>query len=134
MVSLFCVVFSVVNCTVLSVGRHVKTSPDSCLTSQMQFNTSCSFSCPQGYHLEGPSYKHCGANGQWTDSAKSVSCKGELKTQVVPKNTATTVLAVFTFFWKHNSGLRITAYNSGNGIFRYQRVHGVKWRLQSQLC
>ena len=127
MVSLYCIVFSVVNCSVVSVGRLVKTSPDSCLTSQMKFNTSCSFSCPQGYQLQGPSYKHCGANGQWTDSAKSVLCKGELRITGVTEKTATTVLVLF--FCKYNSSLRITANNAGNGIFRYQRVHGVKWRL-----
>jgi len=87
--------FSVVNCTVLSVGHLVKTSPDSCLTSQMKFNTTCSFSCPKGYQLQGPSYKHCGANGQWTDSAKSVSCKGETKITGVSEKTATTVLVLF---------------------------------------
>ena len=80
--SSFCIVFSVfsvVNCSVLSVGHLVKTSPDSCVTSQMTLNTTCSFSCPHGYQLQGPSYKQCGANGQWTDSAKPVSCQGELK-------------------------------------------------------
>ena len=79
MVSLFCFVFSVVNCSVVSVGRLVKTSPRSCLATQMKFNTTCSFSCPLGHGLQGPSYKQCGENGQWTNSAKSVSCKGELK-------------------------------------------------------
>ncbi|KAL9968058.1 hypothetical protein ACROYT_G026384 [Oculina patagonica] len=64
----------VATCSVLTAGRLVKTSPGSCVTSQMKINTTCSFSCPQGYQLQGPSYKQCGANGQWTDSAKSVSC------------------------------------------------------------
>ena len=84
--------FSVVNCSVLSVGRLVKTSPDSCVTSQVKFNTTCSFSCPHGYQLQGPSYKQCGANGQWTDSAKSVSCKGELKIIGVTTMTITTTI------------------------------------------
>ncbi|KAL9968062.1 hypothetical protein ACROYT_G026388 [Oculina patagonica] len=61
-------------CSVLTVARLVKTSPSSCVTSQIKINTRCSFSCPQGYQLEGPSYKQCGANGQWTNSANSVSC------------------------------------------------------------
>ncbi|KAL9968064.1 hypothetical protein ACROYT_G026391 [Oculina patagonica] len=64
----------VATCSVLTAGRLVKTSPNSCVTSQMKINTTCSFSCPQGYQLQGPSYKQCGANGQWTESAKSVSC------------------------------------------------------------
>jgi len=63
-----------VQCPVLALHSLVKTSPSGCLTSQMKFNTTCSFSCPQGYQLQGPSYKHCRINGQWTDSAKSVSC------------------------------------------------------------
>jgi len=79
MVSSFCIVFSAVNCSVLSVGPLVKTSPRSCLATQMKFNTTCSFSCPLGHQLQGPSYKLCEANGQWTDSAKSLSCKGKLK-------------------------------------------------------
>ncbi|KAJ7390066.1 hypothetical protein OS493_027591 [Desmophyllum pertusum] len=28
----------------------------------------------KGYQLQGPSYKQCGSRGQWSDSAKSVSC------------------------------------------------------------
>ncbi|KAL9968054.1 hypothetical protein ACROYT_G026380 [Oculina patagonica] len=64
----------VVWCPVLTVNRLVKTSPSSCVTSRMIVATKCSFSCPQGYQLQGPSYKQCGENGQWTDSAKSVSC------------------------------------------------------------
>ena len=65
-------------CPALTVGYLVKTSPNSCVTSQMKTNTTCSFSCPKGYQLRGPSYKTCEANGNWTDSAKSVSCSGEL--------------------------------------------------------
>ncbi|KAL9968113.1 hypothetical protein ACROYT_G026445 [Oculina patagonica] len=64
----------VVKCPVLTVGRLVKTSSNSCVTSQMKYNTTCSFSCPEGYQLQGPSYKQCGANGQWTDKARSISC------------------------------------------------------------
>ena len=71
--------FSVVYCSVLSVGRLAKTLPDNCVKSQMKFNTTCSFSCPKGYQLQGPSHKQCEANGEWTDSAKSVSCQGELE-------------------------------------------------------
>ena len=77
---IYFVLFSVANGSVLSVGRFVKTSPNSCVTSQMKLNTTCSFSCPhQGYQVQGPSYKQCGSNGQWTDSAKFVSCQVELK-------------------------------------------------------
>ncbi|KAL9968109.1 hypothetical protein ACROYT_G026441 [Oculina patagonica] len=61
-------------CPALTVGSLVKTSPNTCATSQMNYDTKCLFSCPQGYQLQGPAYKQCGANGQWTDSAKSVSC------------------------------------------------------------
>ena len=67
----------VVKCPYLTVSGLVKTSPDSCVTSQMNFNSNCSFSCPQGYQLQGPSYKQCGAGGQWTDSPKNVSCIGK---------------------------------------------------------
>ena len=69
---------SIVNCPALTVGRLVRTSPINCVTSQMKISGKCSFSCPRGYQLQGPSHKQCGANGQWTDIAKSVSCKGEL--------------------------------------------------------
>lgn len=61
-------------CPALTVGRLVKTSPSRCVTSQVEYNTNCSLSCPQGYQLQGPSYKQCRANGQWTDSVKAVSC------------------------------------------------------------
>ena len=67
----------VVKCPSLTVSDLVKTSPDGCLTSQMNFNSNCSFSCPQGYQLQGPSYKQCGAGGQWSDNAKNVSCIGK---------------------------------------------------------
>ncbi|PFX22810.1 Oncoprotein-induced transcript 3 protein [Stylophora pistillata] len=62
-------------CPVLTAGRLVKTTPSKCVTSQVKSGTKCSFSCPQGYHLRGPSQKQCGANGLWTASAKPVSCK-----------------------------------------------------------
>ena len=73
-----CSVSVSVQCPVLALHSLVKTSPSGCLTSQMEFNTTCSFSCPQGYQLQGPSYEYCQINGQWTDSAKSVSCNGGL--------------------------------------------------------
>ena len=66
------------SCPALTVGRLVKTSPSSCVTPQMKINTNCSFSCPKGYQLKGPSYKQCGSSGNWTDSAKSVTCTGGL--------------------------------------------------------
>lgn len=65
-------------CPALSVSRLVQTSPSSCVSSMMKINAKCSFSCPQGYQLQGPSQKQCGSGGQWTDSAKTVSCIGEL--------------------------------------------------------
>ena len=104
--------FSVVNCSVLSVGHLVKTSPDSCVTSQLKFNTTCSFSCPHGYQLQGPSYKQCGANGQWTDSAKLVSCHGELKLTAATEKTSS-----FSLFCKLYYSLRITAFNASDGFF-----------------
>ena len=67
----------VTNCPALTVGDLVKISPGSCVTSQMKINTKCSFKCPQGYQLKGPSFKQCSARGQWTNSNKSVSCVGE---------------------------------------------------------
>ena len=72
-----CILVSALSCPALTVGRLVKTSPNTCVTSQTKINTKCSFSCPQRYQLQGPSYKQCGSYGQWTDSAKSVSCTGE---------------------------------------------------------
>ena len=66
------------SCPALTVGRLVKISPRSCVTSRMKINTNCSFSCPQGYQLKGPSYKQCGSSGNWKDSAKSVTCTGGL--------------------------------------------------------
>ncbi len=71
------ILVSVPTCPALTVGSVVKTTPNTCVTSQMKTNTKCSFSCPQGYQLQGPSYKQCRANGQWTSSAKSVSCSGK---------------------------------------------------------
>ena len=113
LVSLFFVVLSAVNCSVLNVGRLVKTSSDSCLTSQMKFKTTCSFSCPQGYQLQGPSYKQCGANGQWKDSTKSVSCKGELKITGLIERTR---LVPFFSFFKYNFRVRITANNAASAF------------------
>ena len=87
---------TIANCPALTVARRVKTSPNNCVTSQMKISAKCSFFCPQGYQLQGPSYKQCGAKGQWTDSSKSVSCKGELNIKgVQAKKTATTVLVYF---------------------------------------
>ena len=98
----------------------------------MKFNNTCSFSCPEGYQLQGPSYKQCGANGQWTGSARSVSCQNELKITDVTyteKTTEKTTESSFYLFENIFLSLRITANNADNIIFRYQRVHGVKWGL-----
>ena len=97
LVYLISTVVLVVKCSALNVGHLVKTSPESCLSSQMKFKTNCSFSCPQGSQLQGPSYKQCWANGQWKDSAKSVSCKGELKTTDVNTMITTTIQVLVTF-------------------------------------
>ena len=74
--TLLCSVSVSVQCPVLALHSLVKSSQWGCLTSQMKFNTTCSFAYPQGYQLQGPSNKFCQINGQWTDSAKSVSCNG----------------------------------------------------------
>ena len=89
-------------CPILTVSRLVKTLPNSCVTSQMKVNTNCSFSCPQGYQLHGPSYKQCGSRGRWTDGAKSVLCTGELKILFVYKYAS---LFYFLSLWieTHNS-------------------------------
>lgn len=69
-----------VRCPALAVNQLVKTSPNSCVTSQMKYNTKCSFKCPLGFILKGPSYTQCGSNGRWTNSAKRISCTGEFST------------------------------------------------------
>ena len=78
----------------------MKTSPNSCVTSQTKINTKCLFSCLQGYQLQGPAYKQCGANGQWTNSAKAVSCTGELYGNLVAFN----VIATKLFFFEQYRG------------------------------
>ncbi|CAH3195686.1 unnamed protein product, partial [Porites evermanni] len=60
-------------CPALTVSRLVETLPNTCVTSQVDINARCSFSCPQGYQLQGPSYKNCESSGQWTDN-RTVSC------------------------------------------------------------
>lgn len=91
----------------------------------MKINTSCSFSCPRGYKLQDPSYKQCWANGQWTENAKLVSCKGELKiTDDYNYNTSIGNVLHNSPFWK----------NTDNGSFRYGRMPCVRWQLNSQMC
>ena len=75
---LFFSAVSAPGCMKLNLSRPVKTSPGDCMTSHMKANTNCSFSCLQGYQLQGPPFTLCGSNGEWTNSAKAVSCKGEL--------------------------------------------------------
>lgn len=70
------VLVSLQKCPALTVSRLVKASPSNCVTSQMEINTTCSFSCPQGYQLKGPSYKKCESSDQWTDNTTNVSCAG----------------------------------------------------------
>lgn len=67
----------VIKCPALNVSRLVQTSPKSCVTSPMDINAICSFSCPQGYKLEGPSSTQCGLRGVWTED-DTVICIGEL--------------------------------------------------------
>ncbi|PFX22805.1 Oncoprotein-induced transcript 3 protein [Stylophora pistillata] len=76
----------VMMCSALTVGRLVKTEPNDCVTSQVRKNIKCSFSCPQGYQLQGPSDKQCGSDGQWTSKAASVSCKEALRTASLSLN------------------------------------------------
>lgn len=64
-------------CPALTVSKLLHTLPSSCGSSRMKINTKCSFTCPQGYQLRGPSYKQCRVDGQWSDKAKKVSCTGE---------------------------------------------------------
>ncbi|XP_066029404.1 ZP domain-containing protein [Pocillopora verrucosa] len=71
----FHVAVSAPGCMKLNLSRPVKTSPGDCMTSHMKANTNCSFSCLQGYQLQGPPFTLCGSNGEWTNSAKAVSCK-----------------------------------------------------------
>ena len=63
-------------CPALNLSRHLKVSPNSCVTSPMKINAKCSFSCPPGYQLQGPLYKQCRSRGQWTNNDKPVSCIG----------------------------------------------------------
>ena len=64
-------------CPALTVSKLLHTLPSSCGTSRMKINTNCSFTCPRGYQLKGPSYKQCSVDGQWSDESKKVSCTGE---------------------------------------------------------
>lgn len=74
---LFVCCILVAKCPALIVGHLVRTLPNDCVTSQTKINTNCTFSCPRGYKLQGPSYKQCESRGQWTNSAKTVSCAGK---------------------------------------------------------
>ena len=55
---LFFSTVSAPGCMKLNLSRPVKTSPGDCMTSNMKANTNCSFSCLQGYQLQGPPL-HC---------------------------------------------------------------------------
>ena len=62
----------------------------------MKFNTKCTFTCPLGYQLQGPSFKQCKADGQWTDRAKTISCVGEFLMNY-PDQKPDSVLFTFDF-------------------------------------
>ena len=64
------------NCPSLQVGPRVITD-HSCTSGPSVPGTVCSFDCPKGYKLSGPSLKHCKIDGSWTDAALAVSCDGK---------------------------------------------------------
>lgn len=70
------------DCPRLALSDHVIASPSRCVTSSSSIATKCSFRCPRGFKLQGPSYKRCGSNGKWTDPGATVRCIGETGTQL----------------------------------------------------
>lgn len=56
----------VVNLKLFS-GCVPKELPDGVIlsTKDSSFGTSVEYSCPEGYHLKGPSQSICGMNGKW---------------------------------------------------------------------
>lgn len=81
------------NCPALLVGAHVIT-PHSCTSAPSVAETICSFKCPKGYTLSGPSYKTCQLDGTWTDQAVPVECDGKFRLQ---KTSASKCVAVLNW-------------------------------------
>ncbi|XP_071786151.1 uncharacterized protein [Asterias amurensis] len=61
-------------CTGLLSLDQGTVQPSSCSTeSELPYNTRCTFTCDEGYSLNGPYSKTCTAQGVWSDS-RVVSC------------------------------------------------------------
>uniref|UniRef100_A0A3Q4FXA6 Sushi domain-containing protein n=1 Tax=Neolamprologus brichardi TaxID=32507 RepID=A0A3Q4FXA6_NEOBR len=76
----------------------------SCSSTESVYNSQCSFTCDQGYSLEGPELLTCGHHGNWT--AEKPTCQGkEETTDKRGKETFTPLqilVQMFTLFIFHN--------------------------------
>ena len=65
-----------VTCTGFLTLDQGTVQPSACSTeSELPFNTRCTFTCKNGFYLNGPFSKTCTANGVWSD-ARAVYCVG----------------------------------------------------------
>ena len=64
-------------CLSFKLRPKVQVTPSSCTSAPVPHSKVCSFRCPRGYRLEGPSSKRCTADGQWTKKNLPTTCKGQ---------------------------------------------------------
>ena len=65
----------VVRCSSLEPPNDGYVKPSSCTGSPV-YGTTCHFSCPKGYRLQGEPVASCLSDGQWSKST-SAFCKGQ---------------------------------------------------------
>ena len=63
-------------CRKLSFTNDVQIWPESCVLYNQRYGSICSFSCPTGKQISGPSSARCGIRGYWSEEVNEVSCNG----------------------------------------------------------
>ena len=63
-------------CRKLSSTNDGQIWPDNCVLYNQSYASICSFSCPTGKQISGPSSARCGIRGDWNEDVNEVSCNG----------------------------------------------------------
>jgi len=85
------ILFLAVTCSKLSPPTNGELL--GCNTTELQYNTVCSFSCNEGFEAKGSTVRRCTENGTW--SGTDLVCPGNYYSLVI---TAHLTFQLFTYY------------------------------------
>ena len=114
-------------CRKLSSANDVQIWPDNCVLYNQSYASICSFSCPTGKQISGPSSALCGIRGDWNEDVNEVSCNGSYNSNFCFL-LLFTLRKLYVFLLIFQAGLK----NNGEDAVRELRANAQKNPAKSE--